>query len=140
MIITLQRMWISWENRCKERVNLLILLKIYRLQITDGIGTKKPNFRVMFLNPLLHLLKNFLKVVRLFIVDLKNIQSILLRDENLNSSKVQNSPPDICIDSTSSGNASSNDSMNDESEMLNQNYRWELKAWRLFLLRDSLQP
>ena len=134
-------MWISWENRCKERANLSILLKIYRiLQITDGIGTKKPNFRVMFLNPCLHQLKKFLKVVRLFTVDLKNIQSILLRDENLNSSKIQNSLPDICIDSSSSGNASSNDSMNDESEMLNQNYRWEWKTWRLFLLRDSLQP
>ena len=134
-------MWISWENRCKERANLSILLKIYRiLQITDGIGTKKPNFRVMFLNPCLHLLKKFLKVVRLFTVDLKNIQSILLRDENLNSSKIQNSLPDICIDSSSSGNASSNDSMNDESETLNQNYRWEWKTWRLFLLRDSLQP
>ena len=100
------------------------------LQITDNrrYRTKKPNFRVMFLNPLLHLLKKFLKVVRLFIVDLKNIQSILLRDENLNYSKAQNSPRDICIDSASSGNASSNDSMNDESEMLNQSYRWELKA------------
>ena len=29
------------------------------------------------------------------VVDLKNIQSILLRDKNLNSSKIQNSPPDI---------------------------------------------
>ena len=48
------------------------------------------------------------------IVDLKNIQSILLRDENLKSPKIQNSPPDICTDSSSSGNASSNVSLNVE--------------------------
>ena len=36
------------------------------------------------------------------IVDLKNIQPILLRDENLKSSKIQDSPPDICPDSSSS--------------------------------------
>ena len=50
------------------------------------------------------------------IVDLKNIQSILLRDENLKSPKIQNSPPDICTNSSSSGNASSNVSLNVESE------------------------
>ena len=50
------------------------------------------------------------------IMNLKNIQSILLRDENLKSSKIQNSPPDICTDSSSSGNASSNVSLKVESE------------------------
>ena len=50
------------------------------------------------------------------IIDLKNIQSILLRDENLKSSKIQSSPPDICTDSSSSGNASSNVSVKVESE------------------------
>ena len=45
------------------------------------------------------------------IIDLKNIQSILLRDENLKSSKIQTSPPDIFTDSFSSGNASSNVSL-----------------------------
>ena len=51
------------------------------------------------------------------VVDLKNIQSILLRDENLNSSKIQNSPPHICTDSSSSGNAYSNVSLNVEWEI-----------------------
>ena len=51
------------------------------------------------------------------IVDLKNIQSILMRDENLKSSKIRNSPPDICTDISSSGNASSNVSLNVESEI-----------------------
>ena len=36
------------------------------------------------------------------------------RDENLKSSKIQNSPPDICMGSSSSGNASSNVSLNVE--------------------------
>ena len=40
------------------------------------------------------------------VVDLKNIQSILLTDENLNSSKIQNSPPDICTYSSTTGNVS----------------------------------
>ena len=39
-----------------------------------------------------------------------------MRDGNLKSSKIQNSPPDICTDSSSSGNASSNVSLNVESE------------------------
>ena len=34
----------------------------------------------------------------------------------MKSSKIQNSPPDICTDSSSSGNASSNVSLNVESE------------------------
>ena len=38
------------------------------------------------------------------VFDLKKIQSILLRDENLKSSEIENSPPDICTDSSSSGN------------------------------------
>ena len=37
-----------------------------------------------------------------------------------NSSKIQNSPPDICPDSSSSGNASSNISLNVESETSTQ--------------------
>ena len=49
------------------------------------------------------------------VADLKNIQSILLRDENLNSSKIQNSPPDICTYSSTTGNVSSNVSLNVES-------------------------
>ena len=49
-------------------------------------------------------------------INLKNIQSMLLRDENLKSSKIQSSPPDICTDSSSSGNASSNVSVKVESE------------------------
>ena len=57
------------------------------------------------------------------IVDLKNIWSILLRDENLNSSKIQNSPPDICTDSSRSGNASSNVSLNVESEIFPRKMR-----------------
>ena len=39
-----------------------------------------------------------------------------MRDENLKSSKIQNSPPDICTDSSSSGNASSNVSLNVKSK------------------------
>ena len=50
------------------------------------------------------------------IIDLKNIQSLLLRDEDLKSSKIQSSPPDICTDSSSSGNASPNVSLKVESE------------------------
>ena len=57
------------------------------------------------------------------VVDLKNIQSMLLRYENLNCSKIQNSAPgienspaDIYTDSSSSGSASSNFSLNGESE------------------------
>ena len=41
-------------------------------------------------------------------IDLDNIQSILLRDEKLNSSKIQNSPPDICTDTSESVNTSNN--------------------------------
>ena len=55
------------------------------------------------------------KVVKT-IIYLKNIQSILLRGKNLKSSKIQCSPPDICTDSSSSGNASSNVSLKIESE------------------------
>ena len=43
-----------------------------------------------------------------------------MRDENLNSSKIQNSPPDICTDSSSLGNASSNISLNVESDTFTQ--------------------
>ena len=50
------------------------------------------------------------------IVDLKDIQSILLRDKNLTSYKIQNSPPDICTDSSRSGNAFSKVSLNIKSE------------------------
>ena len=50
------------------------------------------------------------------IIDLKNIQFILLRDENLKSSKIQSSPPGICTDSSSLGNASSNVLLKVESE------------------------
>ena len=50
------------------------------------------------------------------IVDLKNIQSIFMRDENLKSSKIQNSPPDFCTDSSGSGNAYSNVSLNVKSK------------------------
>ena len=66
--------------------------KIYRiLQIADITGREKPNF-----------FSNVDKSVEKApesgktIVDLKNIESILLRDENLNSSKIQNSSPYIC--------------------------------------------
>ena len=51
------------------------------------------------------------------IIDLENIQSILLRDENLISSKIQSSPPEICTDSSTSGNASSNVSLKIEWEI-----------------------
>ena len=40
-----------------------------------------------------------------------------MRDKNLKSSKIQNSPPDICTDSSSSGSTSLNVSLNVESEM-----------------------
>ena len=50
------------------------------------------------------------------IVDLKDIKSILLRDKNLTSYKIQNSPPDICTDSSRSGNAFSKVSLNIKSE------------------------
>ena len=95
----------------------MVLLKIYRtLQITDSTGREKPNFIVMLLNPLIHLLKKLQKVVKT-IIDLENIQSILLRDENLISSKIQSSPPEICTDSSTSGNASSNVSLKIEWEI-----------------------
>ena len=69
LIITLQRSWISREKRCKKIVNLLILLKIHRtLQITDSIEREKPNFIVMLLNPLIHLLKKLQNVVRLLLI------------------------------------------------------------------------
>ena len=51
------------------------------------------------------------------IIDLENIQSILLRDENLISSKIQSSPPEICTDSSTSSNASSNVSLKVEWEI-----------------------
>ena len=50
------------------------------------------------------------------IVDLKNVQSIFMRDENLKSSKIENSPPDFCTDSSSSGNAYWNVSLNVKSK------------------------
>ena len=36
------------------------------------------------------------------VIDLKHIQSMLIRDETLNSSKIQSSPPDICTDNSQS--------------------------------------
>ena len=40
-----------------------------------------------------------------------------MRDEKFNSFKIQNPPPHICTDSSSSGNASSNVSLNVQSEI-----------------------
>ena len=42
--------------------------------------------------------------------------------KNLNSSKIQNYPPDICTDSSSSGNASSNVLLNVKSEIFSIQY------------------
>ena len=42
------------------------------------------------------------------VIDLRNIQSMLLRDEDLNSSRIQNSPPKICTDTSMSVNSSNN--------------------------------
>ena len=51
------------------------------------------------------------------VVTLKNIHFILLRDDNLNSSKIQNSPLGICADSSISGNAFSNVSLSVQLEV-----------------------
>ena len=70
--------------------------KIYRiLQIADITGREKPNF---FSNVDKSVVSSTEKAPESgkTIVDLKNIESILLRDENLNSSKIQNSSPYIC--------------------------------------------
>ena len=45
-----------------------------------------------------------------------------MRDENLNSSEIKNSPLNICIDSSNSGNDSLNVSLNVESEIFSTQY------------------
>ena len=94
----------------------MILIKTYNITDNRQYRKKKTKLYSDVVKPIVSSIEETPESGKT-VVDLKNIHSILLRDKDFNSYKIQNSPLHICNDSSSSGNAYSNVSLNVEWEI-----------------------